>query len=504
MARLAVGLTRYFSGCFLLFFSFFFPRFLRPTSWAALFEGARKVVALAWPILVAQLVSMGMMVCDTLIVGHYSTAHLAAVALGGGLFVTLMLGMAGVLTALIPILGQSCGAGAAREVGAGARDGFWLAVFLSLLGTALTALFPKQLLSFGRLPPEAEEIAVSYLRLLAFSLPASLGYRVFHAVTNAVGFTAPLMYIALLETTLHMLVAFCLVGGVSFLGIPALGASGAAVSQILVNWTGCAASLWLLRAHPRFAPYRVFGGAEETGARLWKPRLSKLLALLRLGLPMGASYLVEVSSFTLMAFFIARLGTAEVSGYRIAANVSAITYMLPLAISTATAALVAQAVGAGKEARARDVMFAGQMTAITVALAMSFTLYFARVSVARLATSDTAVIVAAAAMIVYIAAYQFFDAIQTVAAFTLRAYKISLLPLVVHLGCFWGLGLGLGYGLAFAGIPFLAVSPQGSVGFWQATVIASFAAAIFFGVLLSRVLRRRLHSIVSQSSLQGV
>jgi len=453
------------------------------------FPLSRRIVALAWPVLVAQLASIGMTLLDTLLVGHYSTEHLAAVALGGGIYITLMLGMSGVLMALGPIIGQDYGAGQKDKIGANVRDGFWLALALSLCGFILLS-FPQQLLALAQLEPELEAIAASYLYLLAFSLPAALGYRVFHATANALGYPLPLMYIAILETLLHGFLAWALVGGVPALSLPPLGANGAAISQIIVNWLAFLFACYLLARHSRFSLYGIF---SLTLARL-RPRLAAQKALLRLGLPMGLSYLVEVSAFTMMAFFIARIGVAEVSAYRIAANVSALTYMLPLSLATATAVLVAQAVGARKEKLAVTTIAAGQVTGIILALGVALLLYLFRFSLARLATVDVQVIEIAGAMVAYIAAYQFFDSIQTVAAFALRAYKISFLPLCIHIASFWGLGLGFGFWLAFH-----APTPQGAAGFWQATLLATIAAAFFLGGLLLIVVKSRLRQESSSS-----
>ncbi|MDR3054435.1 MAG: MATE family efflux transporter [Zoogloeaceae bacterium] len=436
----------------------------------------RRILTLAWPVLVAQLASIGMMVADTLIVGRYSIEHLAAVAVGGSIYITLMLGMTGVVLALGPIIGQHYGAGKHDAIGEDIREGFWLALMLSLFGMALLA-FPHFLLTPARLKPELEAIAASYLRLLALSLPAILAYRVFHAAANALGHPRPLMYIAIAETSAHALLAWILVGG--HLGLPALGANGAAISQMLVNWMSLVVACVFLARHPRFAPFRVF-------ARFTLPRLPSQRELWRLGLPMGFSYLVEVSAFTFMALFIARLGAEVVSGYRIAANISALTYMLPLSLATATAALVAQAAGARNEALARATIRAGQITGIAIALIVALLLYTFSDTIAALSTPDLRVATIAAGMMLYIAAYQFFDAIQTIAAFVLRAYKISFIPLCIHLCCFWGLGLGLGYWLAFH-----APTPQGVSGFWQATVLATLAAAVLLGGLLVLELKRR-------------
>jgi MATE family multidrug resistance protein len=430
----------------------------------------------AWPVLVAQMVSIGMMITDTLYVGHYSTQHLAAVAVGSGLFATLALALGGVLQALAPIIGHHYGAGNTRQIGSSMRQGLWLAVFLAAGGMVMLAA-PAYLLAPARLEPEVEALATDYIRLLALSLPATLGYRAFHAAANALGQPRPLMVVAFLVTLAHAMLAWCLVGG--HLGLPALGALGAALSEVIVSWFGLACSFWLLMNNPRLALLRIFPHWE-------KPCWIAQKELLRLGVPMGFSYLVEISAFTLMAIFIARLGQETVSGHRIAANLSAFVYMLPLSLSIATAAQIAQAAGAGKEALALAAAKAGLKLSCGLSIVMACLLLWLREPISRLATEDQTVAGVAADLMLYIALYQFFDALQTVACFSLRAYKISLVPLLIHLLCFWGLGLGLGYWLAF-----LAPTPQGAAGFWQGAVIATITAALLFGELLRRVAKRR-------------
>lgn len=437
---------------------------------------ARRILSLAWPVLVAQLASIGMMVADTLVVGRHSTADLAAVAVGAGLYVTLMLGLAGVVQALGPVIGQHYGARRLDAIGPELRQGLWLALYLAAAGMLLLAC-PHVLLAPARLTPEVEAMAATYLQLLAWSLPASLGYRAFHATANALGHPRPLMYIAIVETLAHACLAWALVGG--HLGLPPLGAAGAAVSQIVVTWGAMLAGFWLLVRHPAFSVYRVFGQFD-------KPSWPAQKALLRLGIPMGFSYLVEISAFTLMALFIARLGPEVVSGHRIAANLSALTYMLPLSLALATGAQVAQAAGASREALAWAAARAGMALAAMLALAVAALLWVLKIDIAELATTDPRVAAVAAGLIRYIAIYQFFDAVQTIAGFALRAYKVSFLPLLIHLTCFWGLGLGLGYWLAFR-----APTPQGAAGFWQAAVVSTVAAALLLGALLIWVARQR-------------
>lgn len=208
---------------------------------------------------------------------------------------------------------------------------------------------------------------------------------------------------------------------------------------------------------------------------------------------MGLSYFVEISAFTLMAIFIARLGPDILSGHRIVANISAMVYMLPLAIGTATAALVGQADGAADPRGAEAVSRSAFMLAGAGSLLLGLLLWFFREPLAALGSPDPAVRVVAVSLIAYVAAYQLSDALQTIAGFALRGYHVTLVPLGVHLASFWMFGLGGGYWLAFEGLGGFGLAPMGAAGFWCAALIATLVAALGLGCLLFWVqsVRRR-------------
>lgn len=440
---------------------------------------AIRIVSLAWPVLVAQLASIGMMVIDTLVVGQHDTTDLAAVAIGSSLYVSLMLGLSGVVQALGPIVAHHYGAGRENQIGESIRQGFWLAAFFALPGSLWLA-HPEGVLALAGATPEVTARCVDYLGVLAWCLPASLLYRTFHAAGNALGQPRPLMVISLLQMSGHALLATCWVGG--YAGFAAQGSTGAAMSQATLSWCVFLGGLvWLWRS----AFWRPFGVLQQGS---W-PRWVAIREMLRLGVPMGISYLVEITAFTLIALFVARLGATVVGAHRIVANLSAVIYMVPLAVATATSALVAQAAGGGREPEARAYAWTGIAVAACAAVVVGVTAWWWRDSLVGLASHDAEVATLASALLVYIALYQLPDGIQTVAGFALRGYKVTLLPLGVHLFCFWGLGLGLGYWLAFE-----SETPQGVAGFWQATVVSTVAASVCLGAVLLWVMARRAAS----------
>jgi multidrug resistance protein, MATE family len=74
----------------------------------------------------------------------------------------------------------------------------------------------------------------------------------------------------------------------------------------------------------------------------------------------------------------------------------------------------------------------------------------------------------------WIVVYHFFDATQTAMGFTLRAFKITTQPMLIYVLALWGIGLGLGYGLAFV-FPQTWLAPAQS--FWSAGIAANLCAA---------------------------
>ena len=98
-----------------------------------LLTAARGLLAHAFPILIAQLSSIGMMVVDTAVLGHVSAADLAAVAVGGGIQISVVFALVGILQAVAPVVAQLHGAKRDGEVAGVLQQGFWLALALAVI-----------------------------------------------------------------------------------------------------------------------------------------------------------------------------------------------------------------------------------------------------------------------------------------------------------------------------------------------------------------------------------
>ena len=451
------------------------------TQWRQFGAHAARIAGLAWPILVGQLAVISNGVLDTAMTSRFSSADLAALALGASVYVSVFVGLSGVLQALSPIVGQLYGAKRMKDIGYEVKQALWLALFLSLAGF-LVLLFPRPLLELAQVSPELSHKITLYLRTLALALPATLALRIYGALSSALGKPKMVMLIQvgalLLKVPLNALFIF---GG---LGLPAFGGPGCAIATALTAWVSLLAAGGIVRAAPLYQSLGLFG----TG--LVGPHWKAQRELLRLGIPMGLSYLIEVTAFTFMALFIARLGETMVAGHQVTANFGTVLYMLPLSIASATGILVAQAIGAGRLEEARRAGNAGIGLAVLLSCVLGVLVWLARAAIVRTYTPDPAVAAIALPLFAFIGFYQLFDALQVTTAFVLRAYKVAVVPTLMYAVALWGVGLSGGY---LIGLDPLGIAPaalKGAAGFWlgNSTSLALVGAALLW--YLRRVQRR--------------
>jgi MATE family multidrug resistance protein len=446
-------------------------------------DSAARILPLAWPVFIAQLAVIAFGTLDTLFVARYAALDLAALAVGSAAYITVFIGFMGVVVAVGPIVGQFFGAQKLPEAGHQLHQAVWLALGLSVLGCTLLA-FPWPFLALSQAPPEVEAKVRQYLGALAFALPAALLFAAYRGFNNAVSRPKAVMFIQLAGLGLKLPLSAALVFGVPALGIPSLGVMGCGIATAIAMWSQVLAGLWVLKRDRFYAPFHLGGGLRA-------PDRKALRSQLRLGVPMGASILIEVTGFSFMAIFIARLGATAVAGHQLAANLVSILFMLPLALGNATGTLVAQRIGARDMASAGRLGWHGLQMALVLAAAVGVLVFGLRHAVVHLYTDDAAVIAAALPLLAWVALFHTADAAQCVASFVLRAWRIATLPMVIFAVSLWGVGLGGGYLLAFN---LTGLTPQallGARGFWTGSTAGLVLAALLLVGLLALVQRRQ-------------
>lgn len=433
----------------------------------------------AGTVLAGQLAVMAFGVTDTIVAGRFSSEALAALSVASAVFVSVFISLMGILQALLPIWAEQHGKGETTEIGASFRQSLYLALGLTLLGM-LILLFPGPILAWTEVPEAMQADVRTYLVIVGWALPSAMFFRLYTTLNQALGYPQLVTWlqVAALILKIPLSIWFTFGGW----GLQAQGVAGCAWATLLVDYAIAILAVALMHRQKLYEPLRLW-------QRMEPPDWQRLGSFLHLGIPAGMSILVEVTSFTLVALFVARQGAMSAASHQIAANLAAVCYMVPLSLGIAISARVSWWRGTGNEAQAQQLAWLGVKIAAISGVTLCTSLLLLRSYIPHIYTADPGVIALTSALLLWVALYHAFDSVQCVCIFLLRCWRVTLAPLVVYCGLLWGGGLGGGYWMAYQSAttsPFWSSSPT---PFWLGSGVALMFVASAFAYLLHRVLQ---------------
>lgn len=440
----------------------------------------RTIAHHAGTVLVGQLAVMSFGIADTLIAGRYSPQALAVLSLASSIYISIYVALNGLLQALLPVWAELHGGGRQADMGRSVRQALYIAGAAGMLGIC-GLWFPDLWLSATEVPEALWPDVRAYLRILALALLPSLLFRMYSTLNQSLGHPRLVTWLQAGALLVKVPLSYALTFGVA--GGSGMGVVGCAWATLAVNTLMMLAGLWLLRTQDIYQPYRLWRRPE-------KPDWPVIRRFLALGVPAGLAIMVEVTSFTLMALFIARLGAVALASHQIAASLAAVLYMVPLALGIASSARTGYWLGAGQARKARHAAGLGIGLAVGAALLGAGILFWGREAVAQAFSTDPSVVQAATAWLDWVALYHLVDAVQAVCAYLLRCYRITLMPLLIYTALLWGVGLYGGYVLAYQGIDWAAWPMRASVDtFWMTSTAALALVSVLFTAMVWRASR---------------
>lgn len=150
---------------------------------------ARQLLALAIPVIIAQVAQTAMGFVDTVMAGGYSATDMAAVAIGTSIWLPAILFGHGLLLALTPVIAQLNGSGRRERIAHQVRQGFWLAGFVSVLIMVVLWNAGHIIRAMDNIDPALADKAVGYLRALLWGRRATSSSR--WRVTSAKAWRKP-------------------------------------------------------------------------------------------------------------------------------------------------------------------------------------------------------------------------------------------------------------------------------------------------------------------------
>ncbi|MFZ3388182.1 MdtK family multidrug efflux MATE transporter [Buttiauxella gaviniae] len=427
---------------------------------------ARQLLALAIPVILAQIAQTSMGFVDTVMAGGYSATDMAAVAIGTSIWLPAILFGHGLLMALTPTVAQLNGSGRRERIAHQIRQGFWLAGFVSALIMIVLWNAGHIIHAMKNIDPELADKAVGYLRALLWGVPGYLFFQVARNQCEGLAKTKPGMVMGFIGLLVNIPVNYIFIYG--HFGMPELGGVGCGVATAAVYWVMFFFMISYVRKARSMRDLKLPKG-------FIKPDWKVIYRLTQLGLPIALALFFEVTLFAVVALLVAPLGIVDVAGHQIALNFSSLMFVLPMSLSAAVTIRVGFRLGQGSTLDAQTAAWTGIGVGMCMATLTAIFTIVMREHIALLYNSNPEVVALAAHLMLLAAVYQLSDSVQVIGSGVLRGYKDTRSIFFITFIAYWVLGLPSGYILALTD---WVVEPMGPAGFWTGFIIGLTSAAI--------------------------
>lgn len=417
------------------------------------------------PVIIAQLLQMSMNFVDTVMAGNLSADALAAVAVGGAVFIPFMMLAAGILMALTPIVAQLVGARNFKEIGVNVRQGLWLSLILAIPVFFLIRNL-EFVMHFMDVTPSIIPVAQGYLDAISWGIFGVCGYMALRFFNEGMSVTRPAMYFALLGVFVNIPANYVFMYGK--LGMPKLGAVGCGYASAIVGFVMFLGMLVFTMNHKPYDRFEIF-------SRFRLPEWQYFKEILHIGIPIGLSSTMEVTMFALVSLLMGSIGAIAVAGHQIAINFSAMTFMVPFGLSTAVSTRVGNAIGKGSMHEARRRGYVGIGLAALFMSSTALLMYLFPDLITSMYTQDPDVQSVAISLLYMAAIFQISDGLQVSGYGALRGLKDTKIPMIVNFIAYWMIGLPLGYYLGIV----RGIGPQ---GLWMGLIAGLTTAAILHNI----------------------
>ncbi|MBY8829578.1 MATE family efflux transporter [Hephaestia sp. CMS5P-6] len=415
-------------------------------------------------------------VTDVVVVGLVSTEQVAALGASRTLTYIVIVAALSAMSGVLVFASRADGAGDLRRTGRVLREGVLLAIVIGLASAALLLAFAPAMLAGLGVARELIPDAARVVRIMALSYPFQLLSIAGSFFLEGVSRPRRVMVVNLGVLPLNALLAWALAAG--RLGLPELGAAGAALATAIASLVGAAAMLaavWTL-------PQAVARGVRDLSPAAWRGIGAGAWQLARFGAVPALASGLELAGFAILIALSTELGDVTAHAFQIVFSIHNVTFGVALGLGSAAGVRSGNAVGEGEPARAVPrVLIAAGLAAIATAL-LALLMTIARAPLIALFPAADAVHMLALAIVPVWAPFICFDGVQVVLVYALRSLGDQVAAGVNSIIAYFIVTGGAGISLVHHGF--------GAVGLVYASGAGMVAAAILHGGRFAWVSRK--------------
>ncbi len=444
----------------------------------------RRNLRLAFPVMLTQLGAALVGLFDSIMVGHYGTADLAAVSFSNALFFTVMVFAMGALMAVTPLVGYAVGAGESKEHISGLlANGMIFTLLVAILALVLLVPCIPLLHRFG----QEEDVVLAarpYFTLIVLSIVPFLFFCLCKQFLEGLGNTTVAMVITVACNLLNILLNYVFIFG--HWGIRPMGAEGAGLATLIARTLTAVCFVVVILIRRDWRQYLTL-----IQRRMF--RWQEIRQFIRIGVPIGFQSFVEAFLFTASFVIIGWISKESLAAHHIANQMADMTFMLAMGIGSATTIRVSHQLGKGDLPAVRMASRASVHLCLMMNTIGALVMITLRNYLPYVFTSDPEVISIASTLILIAGLLQYADGLQCIGGAMLRGIQDVRVPMRIAYIAYLVVALPLGIVLTFP-------LGLGAKGMWIAFVIGLAIPAVCFHIRFQRQMGRLEAQSMTQKS----
>ena len=308
----------------------------------------KKVFTIGIPVSIENMIYSLMNFIDVFMVGKEN------VVLGLGTAAVAGLGFANqiFMIFMVSLFGLNSGGGILAAQYYGKKDyknlkkclGITITVGLlfSFLFFLMGLFIPEKIIGIFTSDPKVLKLGANYFRIIALIYPLiGLGYS-FNMQLRAIGKNQYSLYSTIIGLCINLVGNYLFING--NLGFPAMGVVGAAIATVIARIVSVFYLIYIIYKNK----LPMAGNFQE----LFKLSWSFIAKALKISLPVFGHEIMWVTGVSMYVIIYGRIGTEATAAIQVVKSISNLVFTLVFGLSSGTAAIIGQEIGAGREKNA--------------------------------------------------------------------------------------------------------------------------------------------------------
>jgi len=421
----------------------------------------KQTLKLAAPAMLSQVGIVTVQLVDSAMVGRLGALPLASVSFGSMVFFMIFIFTSGMAMALTPLVGEQFSKRNYRSAAAYFQNSLLFFSIIGILAFSIQYITIPFLFLF-RQPVEVVQMTIPYYKYLIWSIIPYMIFCSFKQFLEGIGNTSVNMVIILLANLINIFFNWLLIYG--NWGFPMMEASGAGLATLIsrICMPLFAISYFLYKT--KFRRFFLFFKKENFSWNI-------VGSLLAIGFPISLQMFMEGAAFSLTSIMMGWIGTIEIAANQIALNISNFAFMIVVGLGAATTIRISHEYGRNNLWELKKAANASYHMSLAWNTVTALTFILLREYIPRIFTNDPEVIKVASHLLLFVAAFQFSDGLQSISIGILRGVQDVNPIMRIAFFSYLVINLPVGYLCAF-------IFGWGASGLWIGFIFGLSIAAI--------------------------